>query len=163
MDRPVSNEDKIAWCIRGAEQEKAFVRRTFSGCRFAMNPAKDCDPYTFDLMLTVPCDLKTITTRFRMADALYGISSISAITLNVKDIERYKAHPHMVIVFDVDYGDFKRVCKATMPEIRRLIDMGKARLHTYKARVDDKAGNAKDSYVFDSLWFQPLKEAGYVG
>jgi hypothetical protein len=158
MDRPESNEDKQAWCQLGAAREEPFTRRSFLGCRFSMNPAKAHDKYAHDLEMTVPSDLKTITTRFRMAESLYGISSRSAITLNAKDVERYRRHPHMVIVFDIDYGDFRRTCKASMPEIERLIRDGKARLHAYKDRVGDTAGNATESYVLDSLWFQPVKE-----
>lgn len=150
----MNTEDKKAWCEAGAKSEMLFTEKMLdSGFGVMCNPAKKGDPYTHDFYLTLPSDLKTIRTRFRTADR-YGIPPFSAITLNVKDVDRYiKLYPHIVIIFDVDYGDYKRLCYAPLRQIYDLIKSGKAVRHIYQNRVDDKLGNARDSYVLDAEWF----------
>ena len=154
---PVSNEDKRAWCELGAQAEVRFAGPVFaSGCAVMMNPAKTESKFSHDLFLTLPADLKTIRTRFNTSGR-YGIDSKTAFTLNVKDIQRYSSlYPHIVLIFDIDYGDFKTIRYASLREIKRAIKLGKAKLHTYKDRLDDTSGNARDSYVLDATWFQEL-------
>jgi hypothetical protein len=154
-----SNQDKPAWCRIGEQREHAFLGRRFKGCAFRLNPAKAGDKYTHDLVATLPCDLKSITTRFRKAEELYGVPSRSAVTINRKDLRRYESlYPGIIIVLDVDYGDFRRTCFTTLPQMRSLIEQGKAHLHQYKDRIDDTHGNAKESYVVDSMLFQEIEE-----
>ena len=107
--------------------------------------------------MMVPCDLKTIRTRFNTSDK-YGISPFTAFTLNKKDVDRYsEKYPHIIIIFDIDYGDYKTLRYATLREIQRTIGLGKAKLHTYLHRVGDNSGNAKESWVMDSKWFKKLE------
>jgi len=152
---PEDNQNKPEWCVHGGKFEKEFVKRMLDArCGCVENPAKGEVPYTHDLFLTFPGDLKTIRTRFNTSGK-YGIPSHSAITLNAKDVDRYtEKYPHILIIFDVEYEDFSRVCYASLREIKRAIQLGKAKLHTYKDRIDDTEGNAKDSWVLDANWFQ---------
>jgi len=154
---PESNEDKLEWCKLGEEAEQRFAGPAFkSGCVAFANPAKLHDKYAHDLYLMQPADLKTIRTQFRTADR-YGISPQTAITLNRKDVERYeRLYPHIIIIFDIEYPNFKSLRYAPLREIRRAIKLGKAKLHEYQNRTDDTMGNAKDSYVLDALWFSEL-------
>ncbi len=150
-------QDKAAWCKHGeaAEQRLAGPMLPHGGA-LMMNPAKATDPYTHDLYVVMPGDLKTIRTRFQTADR-YGIDPRSAITLNVKDVERYaRLYPTIVIVFDVDFGDYRRLCYATLREIQRAIRADKAQLHEYQHRVNDTQGNATASWVLDADWFPEL-------
>jgi len=153
----IDRQDKDAWVTAGAEAEQRMAGPLLPrGGALMMNPAKRHDPYTHDLFITLPSDLKTIRTRFATADR-YGIPSRSAITLNAKDVERYRElYPTIVIVFDVDYGDYRRLCWATLREIARAISKGVARLHEYRDRVGDERGNARASWVMDAEWFPEL-------
>jgi hypothetical protein len=153
------NEDKVAWCRIGEDRERGFLTRRFRGCEFTLNPEKVVNKYAHDLLVSQPCDLKSITTRFRMAESLYGVPSRSAVTINRKDLRRYAdLYPNIVIVLDIDYGDFRRTCMTTLFQMRSLIEQGKAHLHQYKDRIDDTHGNAKESYVVDSMLFQEVVE-----
>jgi hypothetical protein len=121
-----------------------------------LNPAKARDRYTHDIFVTLPGDLKTIRTRFNTASR-YGIDPRSAITLNVKDVERYqRLYPTIVIVFDVRFADYSRLCYATLRQIALAIKSGKARRHEYQGRVGDTQGNATASWVLDAEWFPEL-------
>ena len=155
--RPESNEDKAAWCEYGDKTEVEFVSKMLaSKCSVFMNPAKEENKFTHDFFIVMPSDLKTIRTRFRTADR-YGIPSHSAITLNKKDVDRYSdKYPHIIIIFDVKYEDFSRVCYAPIRDIKKAIRRGVAKLHTYTNRVNDTQGNAKESWVLDSMWFKEI-------
>lgn len=150
-------QDKAAWCRWGEDAEIRLAGPLLpNGGALMRNPAKASDPYTHDLFVVLPADLKTIRTRFRTADR-YGIDPRSAVTINRKDLERYaRLYPTIVILLDVDYGDYKRFCSATLTQIRELVRSGRSRLHVYRDRVADTAGNARDSYVFDAEWFSEL-------
>jgi hypothetical protein len=154
----ISNEDKKTWCNLGAKAEKHFAGPIFSnGVSIFSNPAKFYDPYTHDLFITQPADLKTIRTAFRTADR-YGIPSNTAITLNVKDVDRYlELYPSIVIIFDIDFDNFKSIRYANLHQIIRAIQSGHAKVHKYQNRVDDTQGNAKESYVLNALWFAEIK------
>jgi hypothetical protein len=156
----LSNQDKSAWCGLGEEAESRFAGRAFrSGCAVYMNPMKAVDKFTHDLMMVMPADLKTIRTRFNTADR-YGIDPKTAFTLNKKDVVRYvEKYPNIILVFDIDYGDFKSIRYAPLREIRRAIKSGVAKLHVYQQRMDDQSGNAKESWVMDAMWFQELETA----
>lgn len=154
----ISNEDKKTWCELGEKAEQRFAGSAFkSNVVVFPNPSKVTNPFAHDFYIMQPADLKTIRTQFRTADR-YGISPDTAITLNVKDIERYtKLYPHIVLIFDIDYPNFKSVRYTTLREIKRAIKLGKAKLHEYQSRIDDVRGNAKSSYVLDALWFSELQ------
>jgi len=155
--RPSSNEDKSAWCEEGVKAEVRFAGPLLeSGCTVFQNPAKRSDKYSHDFFFVAPCDLKTIRTRFQTANR-YGFDPKTAITLNCKDLQRYlDNYPHIVIIFDIDYGDFQSIRYANLREIRQVVQRGLAIKHTYEQRVDDTKGNARDSYVLDALWFREL-------
>jgi hypothetical protein len=155
----INTEDKASWCKHGEEQERLFAGPLLGGgCAVFTNPAKAEDKYTHDLFVVLPSDLKTVGTRFNSAFKLYGIPAESAITINAKDIDRYSAkYPHIIVIFDIDFGDFKRLCYASLRDLKRAIKLGKAKLHVYEKRRDDTDGNAKESWVMDSMWFQEFK------
>tara|TARA_R110000803_G_scaffold139118_1_gene205797 strand:- start:44 stop:520 length:477 start_codon:yes stop_codon:yes gene_type:complete len=157
INKPSNNQDKSAWCEYGDKTEVEFVSKMLSSsCSVFMNPAKAENKYTHDFFIVMPSDLKTIRTRFRTSDR-YGIKSHSAITLNKKDVDRYvDKYPHIIIIFDVKYDDFSRLCYAPIRDIQKAIARGVAKLHTYNERVNDNSGNAKESYVLDSMWFKEL-------
>ena len=82
-----------------------------------------------------------------MSERLFGIPSEYAISINVKDLKRYRQlYPNILIILDVRWaGKFM----LTIPRAQALLNQGKAHRHQYKGRVDDERGNAKDSLVFD--------------
>lgn len=156
MSRP-ENEDKEAWCRLGEKAEDRFLGPAFrGGVSLFKNPAKEENPYLNDCFIVLPSDLKTIRTRFETADR-YGIPSRTAITINKKDVDRYLSKwPLCNLVLDIDFGDWRSLRVAPIREINRAIKSGAAKLHTYRNRVDDRDGNAKESYVLNALWFQEL-------
>lgn len=154
---PLDNEDKQAWCNLGERAEKRFAGPLFSGgVAIFANPEKLSNPFTHDLFITHPADLKTIRTPFLTSEK-YGISPHTAITLNVKDVQRYvELYPRIIIIFDIEFEGFKSIRYAGLHEILRAIKTGVAKIHTYKNRVNDDQGNAKASYVLNALWFAEL-------
>lgn len=154
--QPTNNEDKLKWCEYGEETEKSFLN-TFSNDQVMVeiNPEKSTNKFTHDFIITLPADLKTVRTRFRTASR-YGIPPMSAITLNRKDVDRYsELYPNIIIIFDVDYGDYKKTCYATLSSIKNIIGAGKAKLHYYQNRINDSK-NAQCSYVLDAEWFEDV-------
>jgi len=170
MMRPARNEDKQAWCDEyGPKTERKFCdwATQVLGVDVMPNPAKDQDPYTFDLLYDgKPADLKTVRTPFFMAEHLYGIDPQFAVTFNHKDGQRYREHyPSIRIVFDVKF-DGGTLASSAMPEpvhvqpmhlvaigtldqvSRAITDSGFHR-HDYQARVNDTEGNAKASWLLD--------------
>jgi hypothetical protein len=150
----ISNENKSWWVRAGAAAESSFAGPVFgSGCAVIANPAKFENPYSHDLFMMIPADLKTVRTQFRTADR-YGISPRTAITINKKDIERYeRLYPHIVIIFDIDIPEFKSTRYAALREVRKAINAGMAKLHVYQHRVGDVMGN-----VLDATWFPEIGE-----
>ena len=61
------------------------------GWGISMNPAKQSDKYTHDLIGMVPMDSKSIRTRWRESERLFSIPSEYAISITVKDLKRYNA------------------------------------------------------------------------
>jgi hypothetical protein len=157
----LNNEDKLVWCGLGEEAEKNFAGPPFfDGVAVFANPGKMKDRYTHDLFIMQPADLKTIRTPFLTSDR-YGIPARTAITLNVKDVERYSdLYPRITIIFDIQFDDFKSIRYAGLHEIKRAIKGGFAKVHTYQNRVNDTQGNAKESYVLNALWFDELRRGG---
>ena len=85
-------QNKLAWCAAGAAAEGDFVAQAnIVGWGVSLNPAKQADKFTHDLMGLVPMDLKSIRTQWRESERLFGIPSEYAISINVKDLKRYKA------------------------------------------------------------------------
>jgi hypothetical protein len=154
-----SNQNKQAYCQLGEQTEKQFLLNSFgTGVSFAMNPAKHENKYTHDLFAMMPCDLKTQFTPFRTAGK-YGIDSEFAVTINEKDLVRYgKLYPHIIVVIDVQFPNYKATHYAPLFLLRELVKNKKAKRHEYQERVNDTAGNAKASYVFDVRWFPLIAE-----
>jgi hypothetical protein len=147
--------------------------------KMSINPAKANNPYSADLMWHgAPADLKTQTTPFFTASR-YGVDPRFAVVLNRKDVERYEyQYPGMPIFFWVDWqetqwrvidservspygppptGDtvvlrrvayFGGIFATNVDHILHLVRSG-APEHSYRARGDDRQGNAKSSYVLD--------------
>lgn len=151
---PASNEDKQAWCKQAEANETVLAGPLLGGgCAVFMNPAKAENKFTHDVFAVFPADLKQIRTRFNTADR-YGVPAKTAFTLNKKDVDRYtKKYPNIILIFDIDYGDYQTVCYATLHDIKKAIRSGAAKLHTYQNRINDTQGNARESYVLDARWF----------
>lgn len=156
----LQTEDKAAWCEAGAQAEVAFARRLrkfgFSG---GINIEKDEDPFTHDLFVTVPSDLKTVRTPLFMAQELYGIDPQYAVTFNVKDGVRYaRLYPNILVIFDVKWEvtswrdkqvqAMHRTYGGFLPDLRRAIRAAGCQRIQYQRRINDTK-NAKESFVFD--------------
>jgi len=157
----VSNQDKAWWCKHGEELERVFLDRRFDRVKIKRNPDKDGDPFTYDMVMQGPCDLKTITTPWRKSMEFWGIDPRNAVSINRKDLRRYaKLYPEIMIVFDVRYPEHRTVRYAGLWMMQRLLREGKLHLHEYLARMGSSDGNAKESYVFDVTLLPELHEVG---
>ena len=147
----VRNDDKQKWCEHGRELEDEFVlRQRFIDVLIGINPDKDSNPFTYDMRIDLPCDLKSTKTPWRKAQEMFGIDPRYAVSINQKDLRRYaRLYPNIVIVFDVDYPNYRATHWATLDMFRIMLEGGDMALHQYGARIDDTQGNAKASYVFD--------------
>lgn len=152
-DRPDSTENKDEWCALGESLERVFLERCWrGGIGVSRNPDKVNNAYTFDAMLTLPCDIKTVSTPFHTAHR-YGVPAKYAVTLNGKDIARYaEKYPNIVIVFDVAHDLYQGVHLAPLSRVIEKIDQGAVQAHYYQRRVNDER-NAKYSFVLDVRWF----------
>ena len=141
-------EDKLAWCKAGAAAEGDFVATAdLEGWGISMNPAKQSNPYTHDLVGMVPMDLKSIREKWRKSQELFGIPSEYAVSVNVKDLRRYREkYPNILIVLDVAWAGKYLL---TVHRATRLLREGRAKRHEYINRKNDTKGNAKESLVFD--------------
>ena len=153
----IDNEDKKAWCDAGALAEKDFVATNrLIGWGISMNPAKQKDVYTHDLIGVLPMDLKSIREPWRKSQELFGIPPEYAISINLKDLKRYdELYPNIIVILDVQWSG---VYMITVERAKALITSGKAVRHEYKNRVDDTKGNAKASYIFDLRDLDKLRE-----
>jgi hypothetical protein len=163
----MDTEDKLAWCDLGAQAEKAFaIERLYDlGLSGAVNVSKKQDPFTHDLFINFPADLKSVRTPLFKAEEMFGIDPQFAVTFNGKDGQRYsQMYPNIVVVFDI----FWEVCEKTiddrvykvepmrltvagfLSDIRRAIKKSGSHKIVYKNRVNDQSGNAKESWVFDA-------------
>lgn len=161
-------EDKRAWCEYGAVAERDFVHRTLPslGVVGFVNPAKIADKYTHDLFLQVQSDVKTVRTPLFKSLQLYDIDPQYAVTINVKDGQRYyDKYPNIVVVFDVQWlpencskviggveymvEPMKTVRAGFLSDVWKAIEADGVKTIEYLRRVNDTNGNAKQSYVFD--------------
>jgi len=156
-------QDKSRWCRDGETMEQAFVRQNGQTLGYIMNPEKVTNPFVPDLLSTrtnTLTDLKSQHSPFFKAGELYGIDPTFAVVFNVKDRERYQQqYPLIDILYFVDwvpvsadiYGrkyhvaPLKGIYKTSFQNLLTLLN--KSRIHTYKQRIGDTKGNAKDSYV----------------
>jgi hypothetical protein len=146
------SEDKEWWCAEGVRLENKFLREvSVRGWDIEVAPDKANNPYHHDFQITVPSDLKSISTPFNTSEQKYGIPTEYAITINEKDFVRYaEKYPNIIILLDVKFPQSeRRLFSITLPRARKLIQDNKAFRHAYIHRVDDVDGNAKASYVFD--------------
>jgi hypothetical protein len=182
----IDTEDKLRWCREGELYEQMFVENMNAHTHLSMqiNPQKTTNQMAPDLW--VPqyglCDLKTQRTPFFTASK-YNISPKNAITLNMKDVIRYRElYPEIGIFFWIDWqnnqasgGRFKAVeykwgvYFETIKNILSLIDNDIAKTHEYqhrkqpdapddvlRARAMNKEKNATKSFVLDCNWLQPV-------
>ena len=171
--------DKAAWCQEYGDRVEAefCVRRLYElGVSGYLNPAKRVDKYVHDLFGIFQVDLKTVRTPFFRAKEKYGIDPQYAVTINRKDVERYKAlYPNIIVVFDVLWDE--KNCKKTIDgknyevlpmhmtyagfinDIRNAVIAGGNSRVVYQGRVGDTVGNAKESFVFDVRKLQLLSGA----
>lgn len=159
-------EDKKAWCSAAEAQERAFaVNRLFDlGLSGAVNVEKRADPFTHDLFVNFPADLKSVSTPLFKAQELYGIDPQYAVTFNIKDGKRYaEKYPNIIVIFDINWAETEKEMSGQMyrvnkmhetyagflDDIRRAIRLDGNKQIEYSRRVDDTNGNAKASWVFD--------------
>lgn len=161
-------EDKSHWCKVGSDYELEFIERFGKRVGARINPEKEHNPYVADLLLhgSLVGDLKTQTEPFWTADR-YGFSPLSTVTLNGKDINRYKElYPDITVFFWVRFAggvkynrsvpQMEAVYSMTLSQIMRMIDENYSHRHYYQRRQDDHI-NAQYSYLFDTSmllqWF----------
>jgi hypothetical protein len=157
-------QNKTLWCKEGGEIEEVFVRRYGVELDLKINPDKITNPYAPDLLLANKhlADLKTQNTPFFKAESLYGIDPSYAVVFNRKDaIRYYREYPEIHIYFWVEWhsvrfemGSFNKeveyISGVWSIPFQNLVELLKtAPLHSYQQRVDDKKGNARDSFVLD--------------
>ncbi len=165
-------EDKDWWVIHGADREKTFVNELCPkiGLQAMINPEKANNPYTFDLVVDGnKADLKCQETPFFVAGTKYGINAKYAVTFNKKDLVRYQnLYPDIEIYFWINWQTTEKkiynkvyqvepltgVWKASLSRIEECIEEKGASLHRYKRRVNDRDGNARESYLLDLRWFE---------
>ena len=170
-----STEDKEAWCRAAESSEREFVTgRLFDlGIAGWINLEKKNNKYAHDLNLNVRCDLKEITTPFFMAAELFGLEAQYAVSVNCKDMTRYRSiYPGIIVIFDVCWQDNLKMERGSMTytvnamrqthvgfldDIRRAVQKAGNKKHEYKNRRGDTDGNAKDSWVFDVRELQEMK------
>lgn len=152
-------EDKQAWCKYGEQLEKEFVANSaFHNTAFKINPDKETNPYVYDLVMETAADLKSCKTPWRLSEKMFGIPSKYAVTIDDKDIQRYRElYPSITLIFDVDYPDYTAVHFTDIWRIFELIGTGLAHRHVYQKRVNDTRGNAKTSWVFDVRYIPEIK------
>lgn len=166
MTNHPSTEDKHAWCAIGEAEEREFIGRRLPALNLhgTINPAKSADKYAHDLLIQFPADLKAQRTPLFLARELFGIDPQYAVTFNDKDGARYsRLYPNLLIVFDVQWtttskeiGGKLRTVKPIhttrcgfLADVRRAIVRDGCKSVKYRRRVNDAAGNAKRSWVFD--------------
>lgn len=153
---PSSNEDKRSWCELGQERERELIVRAHgSDVTMFQNPSKRYDKFAHDMFWLAPMDLKSPRTEFRTADR-YGVDPRFAVTLNLKDVERYsKLYPNICIVFDVRMEHYANVHVVLLQSL--LARLNRIPVHNYIHRSNDGSGNATASYVIDCRTLPELK------
>jgi hypothetical protein len=172
-DRP-DTEDKLSWCSNAESDERLFVSDVVPqfGGDIVIHPDKATSPYGPDLWLPksrLPGDLKFQQTPFFTARR-YGLGPQYAVTFNVKDFERYRSlYPDIVLFFWVRWGEtsyppdtsldvspMEGVWWERFSVLKKAAVYGRMPRHTYRNRVDDECGNAKESFLFDVRNLRPL-------
>ena len=168
--------NKLAWCEEyGDKIERSFcVDRLYDlGLTGFMNLEKKQNVYAHDMFSVFPADLKTVRTPFFKSWEKFEIDPQYAVTINMKDIQRYKElYPNIVVVFDVLWDE--KICKkfiegveygvkpmhktyaGFIQDIRSAVVACGNKKVEYQGRVNDTGGNAKASYVFDVRKLQQL-------
>jgi hypothetical protein len=162
----MNNEDKLAWCAYGEETEHVFSQQRLFDLGLAghVNLEKKTNPYTHDLFVQFPVDLKTVTTPLFMAREMYDLDPQYTVTINHKDVTRYKQlYPNILIMFDVNWKELSKEINGNVytvapmtttvagfvSDVRRAVQKCGNKKIIYKNRIDDNSGNAKESWVFD--------------
>jgi hypothetical protein len=171
----MDTEDKQAWCDYGDATERQFVAGRLFDLELGghINPQKKSNPYTHDIFVQFPSDLKSVRTPLFKSMELYGIDPQYAVTFNHKDAERYKElYPNIIVIFDVWWRDCSKEingCIYTVQEMHAtyagflhnirsaIIKSGSHRID-YARRVNDTSGNAKSSWVFDVRDLQEISQ-----
>lgn len=153
----------VTWTTR-IKNRGAAPRKTKNAIGGFVNTDKLTDPYTHDLQVLFRSDLKSVTTPLFKARELYGLDPQYTVTFNDKDGKRYRElYPNLVVFFDVNWsvtskriGDdvyevepMHETYAGFLSDIRRAIRTCGSKRLEYRQRVDDTAGNAKSSWVFD--------------
>jgi len=166
QEEKVDNEDKLAWCAYGEETEHVFSQQRLFDLGLAghVNLEKKTNPFTHDLFVQFPVDLKTVTTPLFMAREMYDLDPQYTVTINHKDVTRYKQlYPNILIMFDVNWKELSKEINGNVytvapmtttvagfvSDVRRAVQKCGNKKITYKNRIDDNSGNAKESWVFD--------------
>lgn len=157
-EKPNLHNDTEGWFKYGEDQEKKLIEGwAVEGVNLSLNPQKARNKYAYDAVVTFPADIKTMQRQFDTASR-YGIHRDYAVTINVQCIENYKKNvPNIILILNIDYGDYKGIRIAALPRILDCIELGKAKKHEYKDRKNIETVGAKDSYVFDYRWFPELR------
>ena len=168
--------NKQAWCEEYGEKiERSFcVDRLYDiGLTGFINLEKKKNIYAHDMFTVFQSDLKTVRTPFFKAWEKFEIDPQYAVTINMKDMQRYKElYPNIVVVFDVLWDE--NICKkfiegveyevkpmhqtyaGFIQDIRSAVVACGNKKVEYQGRVNDTGGNAKASYVFDVRKLQQL-------
>lgn len=154
-------QDKAYWVRRGRELEQLFHSTVhIEGCGVSFPTAKIDDPYGHDFLLTRPMDLKVQAEPFYTAEERFGIPPRYAISINLKDLQRYTTmYPNIVFVVVVLFEGDMEIRQMTLHRARELVANKSAKRHEYKNRKGDQSGNAKVSYIFD---LRDLDEISYT-
>jgi hypothetical protein len=172
----VDLNNKQAWCEEYGEKiERSFcVDRLYDiGLTGFINLEKKKNIYAHDMFTVFQSDLKTVRTPFFKAWEKFEIDPQYAVTINMKDMQRYKElYPNIVVVFDVLWDE--KICKkfiegveyevkpmhqtyaGFIQDIRSAVVACGNKKVEYQGRVNDTGGNAKASYVFDVRKLQQL-------
>ena len=152
-------EDKTWWIGWGNKKEQDFLllcAREGILPGIAASPGSRFYPeYTYQGRYL---DLKAESTPFFLAQKHYGVDSNFAVSLNKSDVLdcTYKYQKCQLVFWvqwasEIKYG----VAVETRHEIRflsyeRMRELvSHAPVHVYQKRIDDKKGNAKESYILD--------------
>ena len=94
---PINNQDRFSYYKLGEKYEDKFVEICKAHeIEADINPEKKTNPYAPDLIMKGKVsDLKTQTLPFFKSQEKFNISPLDAITLNRKDVERYKKNIQM--------------------------------------------------------------------
>ncbi len=171
MIKPTDTEDKLSYCEFGVVKEGEFLQKIVPllGLDIKLNPEKETNKYAPDLLYNGElADLKTQLVPFFTASR-YKQDPQYSVTINRKDLVRYwKLYRDITIFFWVNFQEesrygttvekFSGVWKANLNELQELKKEGRLPLHTYINRVNDKAGNARDSYILDLRDISLVKE-----